>query len=67
MLCSCKFSQEIVEDADHISLLYPKLYCGLNCIEHYWSSCKHFARKHCTYTLAGKLRLGVRMGQGTDC
>ena len=56
--------QEIVEDTGHIFLLYPKFHCELNWIEYYWGSCKHFARKHCNYTLAGKLRLGV---WGTEC
>ena len=56
--------QEKVEGAGHIFPLYPKFHCELNWIEYYWGNCKHFARKHCNYTLAGKLRLGV---QGTEC
>ena len=45
--------QEIVEEAGHIFLLYPKFHCELNWIEFYWDHCKYFARKHCNYTLAG--------------
>ena len=52
--------QEIMQDGG-IFLLYPKPHCELNWIEHYWGSCKCFARKHCNHTLAGKLRLGVRI------
>ena len=28
--------QEIVEEAGHIFLLYPKIHCELNWIEYYW-------------------------------
>ena len=59
--------EEIVEDSSHIFLLYPMFYCELNWIERYWGSCKHFARKHRNYTLAGKLRLGVRIRWRTNC
>ena len=46
--------QEIVEDAGHIFILYPKFHCELNWIEYYWGRCKYFARKHCKYPLSGK-------------
>ena len=59
--------QETVEDADNIFLLYPKFHCELNWIEYYWGNCKHFARRHCSCTLAGRLRLGVRVWRGTEC
>ena len=45
--------QEIVEEAGHIFLLYPKSHCELNWIEYYWGRCNYFTRKHCNYTLAG--------------
>ena len=35
--------QEIVEDAGHIVILYPKFHCELNWREHYWGCCKYFA------------------------
>ena len=41
--------QEIVEEAGHIFLLYPKFHCELNWVEYYWGRCKHFTRKHCNY------------------
>ena len=61
-----------MKDAGQISLLYPKFHYELNWIEHFWGSCKHFVRKHfvrkhCNYTLAGKLRLGVRIRWGIEC
>ena len=46
--------QEIVEDAGHIFILYPKFHCELNWIEYYWGRRKYFARKHCNYSLSGK-------------
>ena len=45
--------QEIVEEAGHIFLLYPKVHCELNWIEYDWVRCKYFTRKQCKYTLAG--------------
>ena len=45
--------QDIVEEAGHIFLLYPKFHCELNWIEYYWGRWKHFTRKHCNYTFAG--------------
>ena len=48
--------QGIVEDTGHIFLLYPKFHCELN-----WIGCG------CNYTLAGELRLGVRIRGGTEC
>ena len=45
--------QEIVEEAGHIFLLYPKFHCELNWIEYYWDRWKHFTRKYCNYIFAG--------------
>jgi hypothetical protein len=45
--------EEIVEDAGHLVMFYPKFHCELNWIEYYWGACKHYARKHCNYTLPG--------------
>ena len=46
--------QEIVEDAGHIIILYPKFHCEFNWIEYYWGRCKYFTRKNCNYSLSGK-------------
>ena len=45
--------QEIVEEAGHTFLLYPKFHCELNWIEYYWGCCKYSTCKNCNYTLAG--------------
>ena len=46
--------QEIVEDAGHIFILYPKFHCELNWTEYFWGRCKYVTRKHCNYSLSGK-------------
>ena len=51
--------------AGHIFLLYLKFYCEPNRIEYCWGSFKYFARNHCNYTVASKLRVRVRWG--TEC
>jgi len=45
--------EEVIEKAGHLVMFYPKFHCEMNWIEYYWGSCKRYARKHCTYTLAG--------------
>ncbi|KAA8893418.1 hypothetical protein FN846DRAFT_914062 [Sphaerosporella brunnea] len=45
--------EEIFEDAGHLVMFYPKFHCELNWIEYYWGAYKHYARKHCNYTLPG--------------
>ncbi|KAA8910532.1 hypothetical protein FN846DRAFT_917608 [Sphaerosporella brunnea] len=45
--------EEIVEDMGYLVMFYPKFHCELNWIEYYWGACKHYARKHCNYTLPG--------------
>jgi hypothetical protein len=45
--------EEEITEAGHLVLFYPKFHCELNWIVYYWGSSKQYARKHCTYTLAG--------------
>ena len=57
--------QEIVEEAGHIFLLYPKFHCELSWIEYYWGRCKHFTRKHWNYTCAGTVaHTGCSLAEG---
>ena len=57
--------QEIVEEAGHIFLLYPKFYCELNWIEYYWGRWKYFIRKHCNYTFTGTVaHIGSLLADG---
>ena len=45
--------QEIVEDARHKVIFYPKFHCELNYIENYWGQAKKYARRHCDYSFDG--------------
>jgi len=35
--------QELVEEAGHVCIFYPKFHCELNFIERYWGAAKRFA------------------------
>ena len=45
--------QELVEEADHVCIFYPKFHCELNFIEWYWGAAKRFAWENCNYSWAG--------------
>jgi hypothetical protein len=45
--------EEIVEQAGHLVIFYPKFHPELNWIEYYWGACKYFARRHCNYSFIG--------------
>ncbi|CAG8725905.1 3842_t:CDS:2 [Cetraspora pellucida] len=44
---------ELIENADHLCIFYPKFHCELNFIEMYWGAAKFYARNHCDYSWAG--------------
>ena len=41
--------EEVIEEAGHLVLLYPKFHCELNWIEYFWGAAKWYTRKHCRY------------------
>ena len=45
--------EEIVEEAGHQIIFYPKFHCELNFIERYWGGAKIYARQHCDYSWSG--------------
>lgn len=44
---------ELIEDAGHICIFYPKFHCELNFIEMYWGAAKYYTRNYCDYTWTG--------------
>lgn len=50
--CDIKESiTQSVNEKHHLVMYYPKYYCELNYIEHFWCSAKKWACKNCNYTL----------------
>lgn len=50
----CEIEESIASSANskhHIVLYYPKYYCELNHIEHFWCNAKKWARENCQYSL----------------
>lgn len=45
--------EDVIEEAGHLVLFYPKFHCELNWIEYYWGEAKRYTRANCTYSLAG--------------
>ena len=44
---------ELIKNAGHLYVFYPKFYYELNFIEMYWGADKHYVRNHCDYTWDG--------------
>ena len=43
--------EQIVCEAGHQVIFYPKFYCGLNYIEYYWAAVKQYTRENCSYDI----------------
>jgi hypothetical protein len=41
---------EIIENAGHKAIFYPKFHCELNFIEMFWGAAKQYTRKNCDYS-----------------
>ena len=50
--------EEIVENAGHKIIFYPKYHCELNYIESFWGAAKNHARKNCNHSFK-ELRVTV--------
>jgi transposase len=42
--------EEIVEQAGHKIIFFPKYHCELNFIESFWGAAKKYARQNCNYS-----------------
>jgi len=47
------YLQEIVENAGHKIIFFPKYHCELNYIESFWGAAKNYTRKNCNYSWKG--------------
>src|SRR6185369_16802478 len=44
---------EVIENAGHVCIFFPKFHCELNFIERYWGAAKRYTRNNCNYTWSG--------------
>lgn len=42
--------EEVIMNAGHQALFYPRFHCELNAIEYYWGSAKQYTRENCDYS-----------------
>ena len=45
--------EELILEAGHKCIFYPKFHCELNFIEQYWGAAKRYARDKCDYSWVG--------------
>ena len=45
--------EEVIMEAGHKCIFYPKFHCELNFIERYWGAAKRYARENCDYSWSG--------------
>jgi hypothetical protein len=49
--------EEVILEAGHKCIFYPKFHCELNYIERYWGAAKRHTRENCDYSWSGLQRI----------
>jgi len=49
--------EEVILEAGHKCIFYPKFHCELNYIERYWGAAKRYTRENCDYSWQGLQRV----------
>ena len=49
--------EEVILEAGHRCIFYPKFHCELNYIERYWGAAKKYARENCNYSWSSLQRV----------
>ncbi|CAB4477291.1 unnamed protein product [Rhizophagus irregularis] len=49
--------EELIENAGHKCIFFPKFHCELNFIERYWGAAKRYSRENCNYSWEGLQRV----------
>ncbi|GES96660.1 hypothetical protein RCL_jg14675.t1 [Rhizophagus clarus] len=49
--------EELIENAGHKCIFFPKFHCELNFIERYWDAAKRYSRENCNYSWEGLQRV----------
>ena len=45
--------EEVIINAGHYVVFYPKYHCELNWVEYFWAAVKKYTRENCDYTWGG--------------
>ncbi|GBB90989.1 hypothetical protein RclHR1_18070004 [Rhizophagus clarus] len=49
--------EELIENAGHKCIFFPKFHCKLNFFERYWDAAKRYSRENCNYSWEGLQRV----------
>jgi len=58
--------EQVVHEAGHEVIFYPKFHCELNYIEYFWAAVKRYTRENCSYSFQ-ELEFTVIAGLDSVC